>query len=56
MSLKDKEKISSDMGHKFDMHLQYAFKPRRENDGSFVLEIFDPMLMKFVDYVCRRKV
>jgi hypothetical protein len=53
LSLKEKEEIAAKMGHTFNMHLQYAYKPTRsEKDGSFVLSIFHPLEKRYMPYRC----
>ena len=54
LSLKEKEAIAYDMAHSLKMHMQYAYKPSREIDGSFQITIFDPVLKRYVPYSCMR--
>jgi integrase len=56
LSLKEKMDIAKDMSHSLKMHMTYAYKPKREKDGSFEIIIFDPIKKRFETYACARKV
>ena len=55
MSLQEKDAIAKEMGHALSTHFQYAFRPVRAKDGSFEISIFDPILKRYVAYICQRK-
>ena len=55
LSLKEKMDIAKDMSHSLKMHMTYAYKPKREKDGSFEIIIFDPIKKRFETYACARK-